>query len=85
MFYAREPYSNIDAVHVTRFIGLAPVGNKDKKVCFLSITSNNIHQAGLYLYFINLFGFFYNALDFPCFSEISSCAFSYSSIYYVCY
>lgn len=46
MFYAREPYSNIDAVHVTRFIGLAPVGNKDKQVCFLSITSNNIHQAG---------------------------------------
>ncbi|XP_062010688.1 zinc finger CCCH domain-containing protein 64-like [Rosa rugosa] len=31
MFYAREPYSNVDAVHVTRFIGLAPVGNKDKQ------------------------------------------------------
>ncbi|PON48721.1 Cwf19-like protein [Trema orientale] len=31
VFYAREPYSNIDAVHVTRFFGLAPVGNKDKQ------------------------------------------------------
>ncbi|PKA64259.1 Zinc finger CCCH domain-containing protein 59 [Apostasia shenzhenica] len=31
VFYAREPYSNIDAVHVTRFIGLAAVGNKEKQ------------------------------------------------------
>ncbi|KAL5714225.1 hypothetical protein ACHQM5_016215 [Ranunculus cassubicifolius] len=31
VFYAREPYSNDDAVHVTRFIGLAPVGNKNKQ------------------------------------------------------
>ncbi|CAL2274692.1 unnamed protein product [Prunus armeniaca] len=31
MYYAREPYSNVDAVHVTRFLGLAPVGNKDKQ------------------------------------------------------
>ncbi|KAL3744752.1 hypothetical protein ACJRO7_013940 [Eucalyptus globulus] len=31
VFYAREPYSNADAVHVTRFIGLAPVGNKEKQ------------------------------------------------------
>lgn len=31
VFYAREPYSNIDAVQVTRFLGLAPVGNKDKQ------------------------------------------------------
>ncbi|KAJ4848283.1 hypothetical protein Tsubulata_045022 [Turnera subulata] len=31
VFYAREPYSNVDAVHVTRFLGLAPVGNKDKQ------------------------------------------------------
>ncbi|XP_062091034.1 zinc finger CCCH domain-containing protein 64 [Humulus lupulus] len=31
VFYAREPYSNVDAVHVTRFIGLAAVGNKDKQ------------------------------------------------------
>ncbi|KAL8136514.1 hypothetical protein V2J09_002515 [Rumex salicifolius] len=36
VFYAREPYSNIDAVHVTRFIGLAYVGNKSKQVWFLS-------------------------------------------------
>lgn len=36
VFYAREPYSNIDAVHVTRFFGLAPVGNKEKQVQFLS-------------------------------------------------
>lgn len=34
VFYAREPYSNVDAVHVTRFLGLAPVGNKEKQVCF---------------------------------------------------
>ncbi|KAL8093926.1 zinc finger CCCH domain-containing protein 64 [Apium graveolens] len=31
VFYSREPYANIDAVHVTRFIGLAPVGNADKQ------------------------------------------------------
>ncbi|BFG39723.1 hypothetical protein CerSpe_259970 [Prunus speciosa] len=31
VYYAREPYSNVDAVHVTRFLGLAPVGNKDKQ------------------------------------------------------
>ncbi|XP_077210605.1 cwfJ-like family protein / zinc finger (CCCH-type) family protein isoform X1 [Tasmannia lanceolata] len=31
VFYAREPYSNDGAVHVTRFLGLAPVGNKDKQ------------------------------------------------------
>uniref|UniRef100_A0A2P2JC73 Uncharacterized protein MANES_03G034200 n=2 Tax=Rhizophora mucronata TaxID=61149 RepID=A0A2P2JC73_RHIMU len=31
VFYAREPYSNIEAVHVTRFLGLASVGNRDKQ------------------------------------------------------
>ncbi|XP_072994478.1 zinc finger CCCH domain-containing protein 59 [Typha latifolia] len=31
IFYAREPYSNSEAAHVTRFIGLAIVGNKDKQ------------------------------------------------------
>ncbi|OWM83147.1 zinc finger CCCH domain-containing protein 64 isoform X1 [Punica granatum] len=31
IFYAREPYVNVDAVHVTRFLGLASVGNKDKQ------------------------------------------------------
>ncbi|XP_024017167.1 zinc finger CCCH domain-containing protein 64 [Morus notabilis] len=31
VFYDREPYSNVDAVYVTRFLGLAPVGNKDKQ------------------------------------------------------
>ncbi|WJX96524.1 hypothetical protein P8452_77720 [Trifolium repens] len=31
IYYAREPYSNFDAVHVTRFIGLASVGNRDKQ------------------------------------------------------
>ena len=35
VFYAREPYTNVDAVHVTRFMGLAPVGNKNKQVLFL--------------------------------------------------
>lgn len=33
VFYAREPYSNVDASHVTRFLGLGKVGNKDKQVC----------------------------------------------------
>ncbi|KAF3439609.1 hypothetical protein FNV43_RR17887 [Rhamnella rubrinervis] len=31
VYYAREPYSNVDAVHVTRFLGLASVGNKEKQ------------------------------------------------------
>uniref|UniRef100_A0A1S4DYF2 C3H1-type domain-containing protein n=2 Tax=Cucumis melo TaxID=3656 RepID=A0A1S4DYF2_CUCME len=31
VFFAREPYSNVDAVHVTRFLGLASVGNKEKQ------------------------------------------------------
>ncbi|KAI3830470.1 hypothetical protein MKW98_030633 [Papaver atlanticum] len=31
VFYSREPYSNHEAVHVTRFVGLAPVGNKEKQ------------------------------------------------------
>ncbi|CAL5199246.1 unnamed protein product [Lathyrus oleraceus] len=31
IYYAREPYSNVDAVHITRFIGLASVGNRDKQ------------------------------------------------------
>ncbi|GMH18076.1 hypothetical protein Nepgr_019917 [Nepenthes gracilis] len=31
MFYSREPYSNVSAAHVTRFFGLAPVGNKDRQ------------------------------------------------------
>ncbi|ONK59274.1 uncharacterized protein A4U43_C08F4770 [Asparagus officinalis] len=31
IFYARQPYSNTDSVHVTRFLGLAAVGNKDKQ------------------------------------------------------
>ncbi|KAG8491480.1 hypothetical protein CXB51_014667 [Gossypium anomalum] len=30
-YYAREPYCNVDAVHVTRFLGLASVGNKEKQ------------------------------------------------------
>ncbi|XP_010545352.1 PREDICTED: zinc finger CCCH domain-containing protein 64 [Tarenaya hassleriana] len=31
VFYAREPYVNTDADHVTRFLGLAQVGNKEKQ------------------------------------------------------
>ncbi|CAN6457093.1 unnamed protein product [Victoria cruziana] len=31
VFYAREPYSNNAAVHVTRFLGLAAVGNTSKQ------------------------------------------------------
>lgn len=33
VFYAREPYLNVDSSHVTRFLGLAQVGNKNKQVC----------------------------------------------------
>ena len=36
VYYSREPYSNVDAVHVTRFIGLASVGNREKQVCYFS-------------------------------------------------
>jgi hypothetical protein len=35
VFYAREPYTNKGAVHVTRFIGLGTVGNKEKQVIIL--------------------------------------------------
>ncbi|GJM98972.1 hypothetical protein PR202_ga16026 [Eleusine coracana subsp. coracana] len=31
VFYSREPYGNDSAAHVTRFIGLANVGNKEKQ------------------------------------------------------
>ncbi|ESQ42724.1 hypothetical protein EUTSA_v10013022mg [Eutrema salsugineum] len=31
VFYAREPYLNADSNHVTRFLGLAQVGNKNKQ------------------------------------------------------
>ncbi|QCD80291.1 hypothetical protein DEO72_LG2g612 [Vigna unguiculata] len=31
IYYAREPYTNVDAVHITRFIGLASVGNRNKQ------------------------------------------------------
>lgn len=31
VFYSREPYVNDSAAHVTRFIGLANVGNKEKQ------------------------------------------------------
>ncbi|KAI5415165.1 hypothetical protein KIW84_040570 [Lathyrus oleraceus] len=44
IYYAREPYSNVDAVHITRFIGLASVGNRDKQVWlfFFSILLSDI-------------------------------------------
>lgn len=35
VFYDREPYVNADAAHVTRFLGLASVGNKEKQVLTL--------------------------------------------------
>ncbi|EPS73031.1 hypothetical protein M569_01724, partial [Genlisea aurea] len=31
VYYDREPYTNVGAAHVTRFIALASVGNKDKQ------------------------------------------------------
>lgn len=44
IYYSREPYSNVDAVHISRFIGLASVGNKDKQVWlfFFSIPLSDI-------------------------------------------
>ena len=45
IYYAREPYSNVDAVHVTRFIGLASVGNKEKQVRPLFILSSSIYYC----------------------------------------
>ena len=36
VFYSREPYVNDSAAHVTRFIGLANVGNKEKQVYIYS-------------------------------------------------
>ncbi|KAH0859982.1 LOW QUALITY PROTEIN: hypothetical protein HID58_088243, partial [Brassica napus] len=38
VFYAREPYLNVDSSHVTRFLCLAQVGNKNKQVCSLIVT-----------------------------------------------
>lgn len=32
VYFDREPYANVDALHATRFLGLSPVGNKDKQV-----------------------------------------------------
>ncbi|PHT73534.1 Zinc finger CCCH domain-containing protein 59 [Capsicum annuum] len=31
VYFDREPYANVDALHATRFLGLSPVGNKDKQ------------------------------------------------------
>lgn len=59
VFYAREPYSNIDAMHATRFLGLAPVGNKAKQVWLLSWENFNNCQLFLLLsYLILMFGNF---------------------------
>ncbi|KAG2238206.1 hypothetical protein Bca52824_092577 [Brassica carinata] len=40
VFYAREPYLNVDSSHVTRFLGLAQVGNKTNRVTSLASFSN---------------------------------------------
>jgi len=48
IYYAREPYTNVDAVHITRFIGLASVGNRNKQVCLLVLLF-------FFLYFVYLF------------------------------
>lgn len=41
VFYAREPYSNPNAAHITRFIGLGAVGNDKKQVNLQHILYNN--------------------------------------------
>ena len=38
VFYSREPYVNDSAAHVTRFIGLANVGNKETQVFIILYT-----------------------------------------------
>ncbi|KAG0575645.1 hypothetical protein KC19_5G020000 [Ceratodon purpureus] len=47
VFYAREPYVNPDATHVTRFIGLGAVGNENKQkfVHALSPTPASVMSA----------------------------------------
>ncbi|OWM88895.1 hypothetical protein CDL15_Pgr020849 [Punica granatum] len=50
IFYTREPCVNVDAVHVTRFLRLASVGNKDKQEC---IVSSTFYLNGLCICLIN--------------------------------
>ncbi|KAI7724501.1 hypothetical protein M8C21_028982 [Ambrosia artemisiifolia] len=53
VFYAREPYMNADAAHVTRFIGLAAVGNASKqanvKEVKVAALSTVCRKAGWYI------------------------------------
>ena len=46
VFYAREPYLNVDSSHVTRFLGLAQVGNKNKQVYSLIV---HVTRAWLFI------------------------------------
>lgn len=70
VFFAREPYSNVDAVHVTRFLGLASVGNKEKQVCYgLGSPSPREHSVPflmLHLLLRNLFMRFLPSHRLPC-------------------
>ncbi|URE35275.1 zinc finger CCCH domain-containing protein [Musa troglodytarum] len=71
VFYAREPYTNNESLHVTRFLGLAAVGNKDKQLCAMK-------EVNAY---ITLLGHYITVVIYICLPEIYSCDFSYSSIY----
>ena len=55
VFYAREPYLNVDSSHVTRFLGLAQVGNKNKQVCSLIVTP--VTRAWQFITFVSRFWF----------------------------
>ncbi|GFY98454.1 CwfJ-like family protein [Actinidia rufa] len=43
VFYAREPYANTEAVHVTRFLGLGAVGNKDRQGAYAADKGSGRH------------------------------------------
>lgn len=57
VFYAREPYLNADSNHVTRFLGLAEVGNKNKQVC-----SSMIPVTRAWYLIIFVYGFWFLAV-----------------------
>ena len=76
VFYAREPYTNNESVHVTRFLGLAAVGNKDKQVCFsrfmilVQIWIIDKCNKFFFTYFslVQTLYLFFIASTFPCFA-----------------
>lgn len=78
VFYAREPYLNVDSSHVTRFLGLAQVGNKNKQV--IVFASYSCHTS-----LVNVSRFwFLSALSLPSRIFLKSIHFSQLVFLYVC-